>query len=280
MKEAIVFGCAVMIVAMLASASASNMTYSSDAATEASLWLAAASYCDPASYTTRSYKGPTAGFVATYSIHDSKTDTTGYIGYLPSQKSIFVVFRGSVSWKNWASDLDAVKTSYTSFPECNCQVHKGFYSAEQSVISNVVSEVKRLQNMNPGYVVRVAGHSLGAALAQLTGMDLIKNGISCSVIDFGQPRVGTKEYSSFSAGKMSTSRYTHNRDRVPHLPLEEQMSFYHVCWEMFENSSGNVHKCDSSCEDPSCADQFAYADTNWDDHGIYLGLQLSCAAVS
>lgn len=126
----------------------------------------------------------------------------------------------------------------------------------------------------------VTGHSLGAALAQLTGMDLIKANIPCRVIDFGQPRTGTQSYSSFSNKKMSTTRYTHNKDRVPHLPFEDKMSYYHVCVEKFESASGSVKTCNSSCEDPSCADQYAYNDTNWDDHGIYLGLALSCAAVS
>jgi hypothetical protein len=126
----------------------------------------------------------------------------------------------------------------------------------------------------------VTGHSLGAALAQLTGMDLIRNGIPCRVIDFGQPRTGTQAYSSFSNTILSTTRYTHNKDRVPHLPFEEVMSYYHVCTEKFETSTGTVRTCNSSCEDPTCADQFAYSDTNWDDHGIYLGLQLSCSAVS
>jgi hypothetical protein len=98
------------------------LSLEADAATDASLWLSAAAYCDKTTYLTRTYLGPTNGFIPTYSIYDSKTDTTGYLGYLPSQNTIFVIFRGSVSWKNWASDLDAIKTNYTSYPECQCQV--------------------------------------------------------------------------------------------------------------------------------------------------------------
>ena len=111
-------------------------------------------------------------------------------------------------------------------------------------------------------------------------MDLIKNKISSRIIDFGQPRTGTKSYSTFSNSKISTTRYTHNKDRVPHLPFEDVMSYYHVCTEHFESSTGSVKVCNTSCEDSSCADQYAYNDTNWDDHGIYLGLTLSCSAVS
>lgn len=144
----------------------------------------------------------------------------------------------------------------------------------------MISQVKSLLQKHSSAKVIVTGHSLGAALAQLTGMDLIKASISCRVIDFGQPRTGTQSYATFSNNKMSTTRYTHNKDRVPHLPLEDKMSYYHVCVEKFESASGSVKTCNSSCEDPSCADQYAYSETNWDDHGIYLGLALSCAAVS
>lgn len=99
-----------------------GLSWETDAPTEASLWLSAAAYCDKSTYLTRTYKGPSSGFIPTYTIYDSRTDTTGYLGYLPSQNTIFVIFRGSVSWKNWASDLDVIKTNYTSYPECNCQV--------------------------------------------------------------------------------------------------------------------------------------------------------------
>ena len=228
---------------------------------------------------THVFKGPTAGFVVTKVIYDPK-DTQGYIGYLPSDKSIYVVYRGSESTKNWITNLDAIKIPYTSFPECNCQVHKGFYQAEQTVIAGVINEVKALQQKLPGYVAKVTGHSLGAALAQLTSMDLIKAGISNSVYNFGQPRTGDQKYAQFANSKVTTWRVTHNKDQVPHLPFTTQMEFYHVCTEEFENASGALKQCNTSCEDPSCADQYAFAETNWDDHGVYLGLSMTCAAVS
>jgi hypothetical protein len=68
---------------------------------------------------------------------------------------------------------------------------------------------------------------------------------------------------------------------VPHLPLDEYMSFYHVCLEFFEDETGAIKKCDKSCEDPSCSDQFQYpTETNGDDHMVYLGLAMGCDSVS
>ena len=68
---------------------------------------------------------------------------------------------------------------------------------------------------------------------------------------------------------------------MPHLPLEEYMSFYHVCTEYFENESGDIKKCDNSCEDSSCSDQYQYPkETNGEDHMVYLGLNMCCESVS
>ncbi len=245
-----------------------------------SLWLSAAAYCDKSTYKTRTFKGPTTGFVATYVITGLTADTEGYVGYLPSDKAIYVAYRGSQTIRNWITNLDLYKTNYTSYPECNCQVHKGFYEAEQAVIGGITKEVQRLRALYPSYAVKVTGHSLGAALAQLTSMDLEKAGYSTSVYNFGQPRTGDRTYASFATNKVPTFRVTHNQDIVPHLPLTTGFDFYHVCREEFENASGALKTCDSSCEDKTCADQFPLKETNVNDHLVYLGMNVSCDAVS
>jgi hypothetical protein len=247
-----------------------------------SVWLSAAASCGKENIKAHTFKGPTTGFVVTDTIADIPNDTEGYIGYLPSDKSIYVVYRGSHSIRNWIANIDARKVNYTSFPECNCQVHKGFYEAEQNIIDRVIREVKRLKVSNPTYTVKVTGHSLGAALAQLTSMDLMKAGLTVkNVYNFGQPRTGDQKYSSFVGTKGPvTWRVVHNKDVVPHLPPSTKMEFYHVCREEFEDVNGTLKTCDTSCEDPSCSDQFPVKETNTDDHGIYLGLKMSCEAVS
>lgn len=257
----------------------STSSYNADQA-EKSLWLSAAAYCGKSAYKTHSFKGPTAGFVVTSVISDAASDTEGYVGYLPSDKSIYVVFRGSSSTRNWITNLDAFKTAYATYPECNCQVHKGFYNAEQKVIGGIISEVEKLKSLYSSYAVKVTGHSLGAALAQLTSMDLLKAGFANTVYNFGQPRTGDQTYAAFATGKIDTWRVTHNQDIVPHLPATTVMEFYHVCREQFEDASGAVRTCDTSCEDKTCADQYPIAKTNVDDHLTYLGLSVSCAAVS
>ena len=150
----------VLVVFIVASFAAYNETLASYDNNQAqiSLWLSAAAYCGKDKYKTHAFKGPTTGFVATYVIYDAATDTQGYVGYLPSDKSIYVTFRGSQDIRNWVTNLDAFKTSYTSYPDCGCQVHKGFYQAEQKVLSGILSEVKRLKASYSSYAVKVTGH--------------------------------------------------------------------------------------------------------------------------
>ena len=154
-----------------------------------SVWLASTAYCSPDSYLTRTYKGYAAGFVPTYHIEVLKDATQGFIGYMPSQSTIYVSFRGSEQIQNWIDNLNAILTSY---PLCSgCEVHQGFYNAHTAAFPAVLSEVKRLKSQFPSYGVVVTGHSLGAALATLTALDLMSNGISgVRAIHFGSPRVG------------------------------------------------------------------------------------------
>ena len=247
-----------------------------------SLYLSMATFCDPSTYETRTYVGYTEGFIATKSI-DSKLGAVGFMGYLPSDKSIYIAFRGSSSIENWISDFNVFKTPYTSFPECECEVAEGWYHAEQSVIGIVVDEVNRLKGLFPDYNVKVTGHSYGAAIAQLTSMDLVKNGFPCSVYNFGQPRTGDQKYADFvsSSDKFpETWRVVHDRDIVPHWPFNEGMGYAHACFEEFEDVNGVLKSCDS-CEDPTCSAQYDEV-REWrpDDHMTYLGIPISCESVS
>jgi hypothetical protein len=246
-----------------------------------SVWLSAAASCGVENIKSHTFKGPTTGFVVTYTINDLLTDTVGYIGYLPSDQSIYVVYRGTDSGRDWITDIDAHKSVYTSFSECNCHVHQGFYRAEQRAIDRVIGEVQRLKAINPSYSVKVTGHSLGAALAQLTSMDLVKDGITVTnVYTFGQPRTGDQAYCSFVGARgPATWRVVHDKDVVPHLPSRD-MGFYHVCREQFEDVNGVLKSCDTGCEDPTCSDQFPLTETNDEDHEIYLGLRMNCESVS
>jgi hypothetical protein len=242
------------------------------------VWLSGAAYCGKDKFSSMILRGPASGFVYKDTLYDAKTDLQGYIGILPTTKSIYVVLRGSSSVINWLDDFEVKLVPYTSFPECNCKVHYGFYNSALGVSTKAVSVVKNLMKQYSGYSVVVTGHSYGASCGQLIGMELERNGINVKVYDYGQPRVGDSKYAAFVNTKIEEHyRTTHNKDMVPHVPPIEGFGYHHSCREIFEDSTGKLTVCSATNgEDPTCADQFSLTQTNTGDHSYYLGHHMSC----
>lgn len=241
------------------------------------LWHSENAYCDPSTYTTRTNKGALEGFVAVYHIQGDK-DTEGYIGYTDSQQAIYVSFRGSSDIQNWITNIQATTTNYPLCSDCN--VHKGFYNAEQSVIHDVIEQVQKLTGTFPSYKVYVTGHSLGAALATLTALDLLNAGISnIALYNFGSPRVGDDNFAAWASSRLGDrNRVTHHKDIVPHCPMHER--FTHISGEWYEaDDTIHVNACEGY-EDPNCSYQWHI--TSVDDHLWYMGVVLGgdgCSAL-
>ena len=242
------------------------------------VWVSGAAYCGKDDYKTMKIGGPANGFIYKDTLYDYKTDLQGYTGVLPESKSIYVVLRGSSSIMNWMDDFEVMMVSYTTYPECNCKVHYGFYRSALGVSSKAIESVRALQKQYPTYSVVVTGHSYGASCAQLIAMELERNGIRCKIYDYGQPRVGDKKYAAFVNTVISEHyRTTHNKDTVPHTPPTDVLGFYHSCREVFEDAAGKLTICsNTNCEDPKCADQYSLVHTSTEDHLYYLGHRVSC----
>lgn len=240
------------------------------------VWLSAAAYCGKDDYPTMKLTGPASGFIVKDVLYDYKSDLQGYIGILPSQQKIYIVFRGSSSVRNWIEDLEIKKVDYVTFPECNCKVHDGFYKSTKNVMDQVSTSVELLQKQYV-YDIIVTGHSYGAATAQLTAMELYAKGIHSSVYNFGQPLIGDTAYAVFVNTKIDNLwRIVHNKDMVPHIPPEE-FGYLHSCQEVFEDEKGNIKLCsETDCTDPTCSQQYDIKETNVNDHEIYLGHTMSC----
>jgi hypothetical protein len=242
------------------------------------VWLSGAAYCGKDKYNSMILNGPASGFTYKETIYDIKTDLQGYIGILPTTKSIYVVLRGSSSTMNWLDDFEVKLVPYTTFPECNCNVHYGFYNSALRVANKTINTIKSIGLKYPAYSVVVTGHSYGAAVGQLIAMELESKNINVKLYNYGQPRVGDAKYAVFVNTKIPEYyRTTHNKDVVPHVPPIEGFGYLHSCREIFEDSNGKLNVCSESiCEDPKCADQFSLVQTNGDDHSYYLGHRVSC----
>ena len=119
--------------------SLSNGGYS-DKQAQISLLLSQAAYCGKDAYADFPFSAAAKGFVYTKTIYVNRDDTQGFVGYLPSDKSIYVVFRGSSSFTNWLTNLSAETTKYW-WSDCDCLVHEGFDAAERRSFDEVYEEV-------------------------------------------------------------------------------------------------------------------------------------------
>lgn len=242
------------------------------------VWLSGAAYCGKEKYASMKLTGPASGFIYKDTLYDIKTDLQGYIGIIPDKKNIYVVLRGSSSKLNWLDDFEVKKIPYITYPECECEVHDGFYKSVLGVRNKTIESVRLLKKIYPLYEIIVTGHSYGASCGQLLAMELEHEGFTVKLYNFGQPRVGDKKYAEFSNSIIKEYyRTVHNRDIVPHVPLTKGMNYYHSCTELFEDSTGKLNVCSSSdCEDPKCSNQYHLSETNSADHEIYLQHRVSC----
>jgi hypothetical protein len=237
---------------------------------EISRELSVDAYCGRQKYDNLIWSGLVSGFVKTYTIWNSNNGTEGFIGYLPLNNSIYVVFKGSDDIENFVADLNTDKDPYHAWPECDCKVHDGFQNGADSVSGAVIAEVLRLLDIYPNAAVRTTGHSLGAALAQLTGMWLLKAGINVEqMINFGAPRVGDKDYASFSDSIWRDQfRMVNNDDWIPHLPPSYwPFDFYQTSEEVYEDKNGNYTMCGPG-ENPDCCDSHTFYSIT--DHLVYM----------
>lgn len=230
------------------------------------LHLSSYSYCDANSYLSTEYIGFSTGFQPTYRIYNKLYDVNGFIGYNELDNSIYVVFRGTNSLKDWIDDLQIWMSLYPSCP--GGYVHEGFFAAHNSVIQDVLNEVNRLKLIYPTYDIIVTGHSLGGALATLTSVDLSNSNISATLINFGSPRLFDKESASCVSAKISTIyRITYHKDIVVHLPFL-RAGFMHITGEWYHDENENIHHC-KGYEDENCANKWKTRhDVN--DHHKYL----------
>lgn len=244
------------------------------------LHLSGAAYCGKENYDTMKIYEPASEFQVKKIIYDAKSDLQGFIGYISNRQTIYVVFRGSSSGLNWIEDLEIKKVPYTTFTECNCEIHKGFYNSALDVKDTVISSVREMKQTLRYDTIIITGHSYAGAVSQIIGMEFINIGISCQVYNFGQPRVGDNKYAAFVNQKLSKYwRFTHNKDIVPHVPPMTGLDYVHSCGEIYENEKGDLRTCSmTNCEDPICADQYSLKETNGDDHEIYLQHSLHCEA--
>lgn len=171
-------------------------------------------------------------------IEHKPSDTQGFVAI--KNRSIYVVFRGSESKKDFQNDASVDKVPFLKEGE---KVHIGFKSCWEPVSEEVYELIARSAGlMDVVDSIVVCGHSLGGAIATLMAY-----GIKCTFPQYhvecctiGSPRVGNKVFKeNFDKSGIDCIRVVHNNDLVTHTPY---IGYLHVNYQLRLDNEGNVKK--------------------------------------
>ena len=141
-------------------------------------------------------------------IYDSGGDQKDEVAFEVKQELgiSIIVIRGTANNANVLSDIDVrlVDDSRTGI-----KLHKGFRDASLGVMEIIDREHTIEQT------VRITGHSLGGAVAQIIGMWLHKRGKNVQIFTYGSPKVSSQVLSS---GQPTHWRVVRRSDPIPFTP--------------------------------------------------------------
>lgn len=160
-------------------------------------------------------------------------------------EKIIIAFRGTENLKDWRTDLELLKSVWKIGVGA---VHKGFYEALESVLSQVIDRIKQLRTNNQP--LWFTGHSLGGALAALACATFCQDKDrelttyeTAGIYTFGQPRIGDRIFTkAFDAeARARYFRVVNNNDIVPRIPnLGYQHGGNLVYFDAFGNFYNNA----------------------------------------
>nr|CDX09921.1 lipase [Yarrowia phangngaensis] len=142
------------------------------------------------------------------------TSATGLLAHDHKRKEKYVLFRGTFSIPDAYTDIQFQKSPWLAklpngvVPKIQsaggqpltcegCAVHDGFAKAFNETLKNSGHQFDKFLANHTDYKLYVVGHSLGGAMAQMFAVRLKLMGYDPTLITYGQPRVGNKEYAEF-----------------------------------------------------------------------------------
>ena len=174
-------------------------------------------------------------------IEDKKSDTQGFVA--TKDKSIYIVWRGSSSKKDFQNDASIDKVPFIEQGE---KVHIGFKSSWEAVKDETYEALdkalKTLGGEDKIDNIIVCGHSLGAAVTTLFAYSIYtiyksNKIISCTI---GSPRVGNKVFkTNFDKSPIESLRIVNNLDVVTRTP---NIGYHHVNTELRIDEEGKIKK--------------------------------------
>lgn len=166
-------------------------------------------------------------------------DSEPFYGIWVTANEIWLSFRGTNSVKEWITDtkvkqLNSLQSkekykNTPSFMENNqdIMIHDGFLSIFSEIYENVL-EILDYYDPNKEKTICVSGHSLGAAMATIVGLELENIGYTNTYIySFGSPRIGNLQLKDYynSLTTLSLFRIINMEDEIPQTPTTVSPNF-------------------------------------------------------
>ncbi|KAK9763024.1 hypothetical protein K7432_010673 [Basidiobolus ranarum] len=209
-----------------------------------------------------------------------ESHVAGYVGYNPDRRKMVISFRGTSNIKNWIHDVQFLPIDF-QYPHQGAsyslpiKVHGGFFRAYESIRDQMREAIKLLGSILAAefqeYELIITGHSLGAAVAVFSAMDIAQNYMTeekqisfkegyaidpskMYIHTYGGPRVGNSGFASLVYNTLSSSkdgsnlvRVTSKSDPVPHFP-PTILGFRHYPQENWIQEEGSTILCQNSIE--------------------------------
>jgi triacylglycerol lipase len=148
---------------------------------------------------------------------------------------IFVGFRGTLTGREFANDLDIQQEKYLNnksveqvefkiADDGNPFIHKGFMDVYNNIKTDLMDALVKF-NPNKDKPVIVTGHSLGAAISTIVGLDLSINNYHVVVYNYASPKVGDQAMCDIINNSITVFRVVNTEDIVPNLPSSVSPNF-------------------------------------------------------
>ena len=178
-------------------------------------------------------------------------DTSTFYGFVADEKSTkqrAIVLRGTLQPNEWLRNLQARQSPYPAGVgrwRAKAWVHSGFLKIFSSLKSEEggvqKSLLQALPNLTSGREVVIIGHSLGGALAVLTGVEAARlspeDAPKLRVVTFGSPRVGDLGFAEMAKRVGKIDRVCNLPDVVTAVPPSTGRTTYTHIGNVFRVSS-------------------------------------------
>jgi len=136
--------------------------------------------------------------------------------------TFYLCYEGTSSLMDWIKDFTLAKDKFHCY-----DVHKGFLEQYDTVKSEVKPLIRR-KNL-AGKRIILCGHSLGAALATLTALDVLEtNAIKCELGLIACPKIGTTLFANtINRHFPDLVRFVNKNDIIDVLP-PNMFGFKHI----------------------------------------------------